>query len=343
MSWYLKKEDDSQYGPIEINALRYWAEEGRILPGDSLSEDEKNWIPAPELSELAMNWVTVLADGAVCGPINLLATVELVHSGTITPDATVKHKQTGESRIVAEALLPLLIRRNGELRALLADVSQEPADVADISLGNDDQPSGTWTETVRRSDYYEKESGRWKGLYSEERKRSLSVEHNYKNQLQELREDALDDHKKYEQLKQRMGRMTRNHQKLKLVAEGTTVAPGTSATDYANLLESYQDLADTYDQLTKTFSKTGDSSSLAIDVYQEREKSLREIVANLEKQVEAAEEESRQAREALGILREAHLQLQLCYRDMNGRYIHLRQKVDELAGKQGVAGVAMVE
>ena len=71
--WYLKISDDVVYGPIALSALRDWAAEGRITPGNQVSKDNKAWSPVENVPALKMDWLVELKTGEIYGPFNLLA------------------------------------------------------------------------------------------------------------------------------------------------------------------------------------------------------------------------------------------------------------------------------
>ena len=51
--WHLKIDDGSTFGPVPIEDLVYWAEQGRIAPGNEISSDTEKWVPAETVPELS--------------------------------------------------------------------------------------------------------------------------------------------------------------------------------------------------------------------------------------------------------------------------------------------------
>jgi hypothetical protein len=104
MNWYLRKSDDTVYGPVDDTMLRQWATEGRIAPEDRISKDRQNWSPAHDLPALQMDWLIAMEDGSLYGPLHLSALRELVADGSLTPQTRLTHKTTGAVQSLEEAL-----------------------------------------------------------------------------------------------------------------------------------------------------------------------------------------------------------------------------------------------
>jgi len=100
--WQLRLDNDISFGPITLNQLTEWAEQGRIAPGYLISNNKKDWRPAEELLELRMEWIVELIDGAAFGPLNIHALEDLFRDGTVAEDAKLRNIKTGETTTVAE-------------------------------------------------------------------------------------------------------------------------------------------------------------------------------------------------------------------------------------------------
>jgi hypothetical protein len=103
-SWFLKIDDGSVFGPVPTADLRGWAEQGRIAPGNQLSQDKKTWIPAETLPDLQMQWMVQLRDDTLYGPLNIKALVDLVRDGTVPPGAVLTHKDTRRTSTIQKEL-----------------------------------------------------------------------------------------------------------------------------------------------------------------------------------------------------------------------------------------------
>jgi hypothetical protein len=94
-SWRLKLEDGRVYGPVPLDVMRAWAQDGRVLPGHQVCSDGRTWKPAHAFSELEMFWSVEMPDGSMYGPVNLGALAESVANGTLKPGARLRDLRTG--------------------------------------------------------------------------------------------------------------------------------------------------------------------------------------------------------------------------------------------------------
>lgn len=102
--WYLKKTDGVEYGPDELDSIRRWAAESRVVSGNSVSQDRKEWTPVEQVPELEMNWLAEIPDGRRYGPFNIEATKDLVGHKVLPETAKLVHRQTGQALTVREYL-----------------------------------------------------------------------------------------------------------------------------------------------------------------------------------------------------------------------------------------------
>lgn len=119
MAWYLKKNSGDVYGPVDLPTLQLWATDGRVAADDQVSEDRQAWQPAPNLSDLAMDWNVQLQDGSFYGPVHVLALRDLLADASVTRTAGLTHKISGEKSTVSEALLPVLMEQNSRMQAMI--------------------------------------------------------------------------------------------------------------------------------------------------------------------------------------------------------------------------------
>lgn len=137
MSWFLRKKNGDEYGPVELNELQEWAHDGRIEPDDAISADREIWNPAPTLAALGMEWMVELPEaGGMYGPVNLLAARELLLTQAISPQARVVHKITGEEGVLIERLFAVVDAQKDEWRstvdALRADLGAARGQVEEL-------------------------------------------------------------------------------------------------------------------------------------------------------------------------------------------------------------------
>ncbi|MBM4147982.1 MAG: hypothetical protein FJ224_02910 [Lentisphaerae bacterium] len=98
--WHLKIDDRTVFGPVPLDALVSWAMDGRVLPGQMVSNDGTSWMPAEALPALEMHWTVRLPDGSHFGPVNIRALSEAVSSGSIRPEAELKDGNSGKTTTV---------------------------------------------------------------------------------------------------------------------------------------------------------------------------------------------------------------------------------------------------
>ena len=81
-TWYLRTQDET-FGPETKERLLEWAQMGRIQPGQEISSDGENWLPATEIDFLDMRWSIDIGDGVPRGPFNKVAAQALLNSGRL--------------------------------------------------------------------------------------------------------------------------------------------------------------------------------------------------------------------------------------------------------------------
>ena len=87
--WYFRSSDGRVYGPADVEALKSWAEEGRIEPSGYVSQDRKSWMPAQMMAELEMTWVVEAEPGKFYGPFNRAVVQRLSESDELPEGAFV--------------------------------------------------------------------------------------------------------------------------------------------------------------------------------------------------------------------------------------------------------------
>lgn len=102
-SWYLRKYDDGGiFGPLPFDQLSRWASKARIAPRDLVSSDQQNWMKAPMVSELGMDWLVEVTSERYYGPTTLGAINEFVRLGEVTTENFVINTCDGSRRKIQE-------------------------------------------------------------------------------------------------------------------------------------------------------------------------------------------------------------------------------------------------
>lgn len=101
--WYLLKfEDGTIFGPVQFAQLRQWAREAQVSPLDKVSTDGSNWIKAPMVPELEMDYLVEVAPDEFYGPTTLMAVREFFAVGEITGETLLTNCRDGSARRVGE-------------------------------------------------------------------------------------------------------------------------------------------------------------------------------------------------------------------------------------------------
>lgn len=128
--WFLRKhEDGSTFGPLSFTQLAQWASSAQVAPNDALSADQTNWIKAPMLPELGMDWIVEVTTERYYGPTTLGAINEFIRLQEIHDDTRVINACDGTRHHVRD--LALLLRAE----PALSDSSAEDAITMAIAAG----------------------------------------------------------------------------------------------------------------------------------------------------------------------------------------------------------------
>lgn len=99
--WYLRKSHDgSTFGPIPFHQLRQWAADAQVSPLDRVSTDERTWLKAPMVPELAMDYLIEVGPDQFYGPTTVGAIREFLEAGEITAESIITNcKDTTQLRV----------------------------------------------------------------------------------------------------------------------------------------------------------------------------------------------------------------------------------------------------
>ncbi|MBP7830782.1 MAG: DUF4339 domain-containing protein [Kiritimatiellae bacterium] len=301
MSWYLKQPDGQVYGPHDEDTLRQWAEDGRIGPGDLITQDQRHWYPAADLTSLEMNWTVRLPDGSLYGPLHVQALAVLIESGEVAGDTEIVNRQTSQTT-TAQALL-------GE-RAAPAAAPAPPL-------------QATWKDLAQSRDFHDHEARKWKNLYEQERDRAAAQDEELSRQLAELRESELAARIQLEQAERQVARLTEEKRLREAELEETGGAdPMARAMTW---MKAYQDLSARYDSLMSQFTAKAHELQEARDAGARVEEETQQRLRLMESVVQREKDEAQQARKRLAEVEDSHLQLVKSYRELNDRYIRARE------------------
>ncbi len=345
--WFLRKGTGAVYGPVAEETLQAWAKDGRVAPEDYISTDQVSWLPPFELSSLEMVWFIELPDGLEYGPAHRDALEGLVADGSLPPPVRLRHAVTGERIVLGaeagapEAPPPRDPLHNGDTQPIPAAVAPPPVEPPAEPAPSETPPETRapapaeappptpppstiepdrtvgWRAIVHERDRFEREALKWKSLYEQTAAR-LDEE---TARCEALRRAAEQERRatdsEHEQLRRRIEDLS---------AELERATARTRGAD-AQIIEAYHELVRNYDVLAAQITAKEDT-----------ERHLREEIAALRAEHESAlataAERSRRERELaehahrrLDELERAHVELVRSYRELNDRYIRLRDSL----------------
>ncbi len=94
--YLLKHEDGTVFGPLELEKLKAWADQALVSPLDKISTDKSEWVKAPMIPELNMDWLIEVSLDQLYGPTTLGALKEFLDAGEIDEQTTVLNCCDGE-------------------------------------------------------------------------------------------------------------------------------------------------------------------------------------------------------------------------------------------------------
>jgi len=101
--WFLMKQADGAiFGPMPLRQLRQWALDACISPLDKVSSDEINWMKAPMLPELDMDYLLEVEPGLFYGPTTIGAIREFLTNGEISLENPLINCHTGDQKPLRE-------------------------------------------------------------------------------------------------------------------------------------------------------------------------------------------------------------------------------------------------
>jgi hypothetical protein len=337
MSWTVRKEDGSDYGPIELPTLQQWAHEGRLAPEDRVSRDGERWIAAPDLTELAMEWSVLLEDDTPYGPIHLLAFSDLLSDGSVSLDTPIQRRGDSGFYTLGVQLVSALVNQNAVLRERLASLAADATD--------EDQPADApdpeaalrrkWQQARRQQDAAVKEADRWKTLYRDEAARSGEREETLREQIRSLKEEhraTLIELERERAASRHLREGAAVWDRVRATADsGVASAAEEIKTELAAALGAYAALSEQMEQLTERLASASRQVESLIDSRTEIQRAADERIVAMETSLRREREEADEARRLYADLERSHTDLLKSYRDIHDRLIQISQR------KQGVA------
>lgn len=337
IQFYLRKGEGGIYGPVDRATIKDWARQGRVAPEDAISKDRQTWYPAPTLAELDMNWMVELPDGNAYGPIHLFALRELASDGSISADARVTNRLTEVTMSLDEALSepgeapepPQVLREEEareEVEAAPAEpepeappAAPEPAAAAPVAP----PPRDEWRTIAESRDHFQKDAEKWKRMYEGERESGLQQERTYTERAEELRRSEAATRLQLEQTQRRLRAAEDNLRLFRETLEAN--ASDAQAGKLAALMEAYGELSQRYDSLMQMLTDKSAEIESLLESRGVVEQHAEEQIKHMQEIARREREEADKARRRIAEFEQTHMQLVKSYRELNDRYIKMRQ------------------
>lgn len=363
--YFLKKPDGTVYGPVPLEMLQTWAREGRVAPDDLLSKDQELWYPAPTLMDLAMNWLVHLSDGTQYGPIHLMALQELVKEGSLSPDELVTDRATEKVYVLRDAFAAFLQEKApptpSEVAPAATVVSERewvigeqpqkvmeesaptasamseaetpliattPAQSSEEKAGSTapvgTRPLASWRDLVARKDFLERELLKWKKLYEEEHQQTLRLTREIEERVQSLKKSELAALTHANQLERKLRESEENYRILKESLANDSAHPHVQ--QLVELTELYRDFSQRYEALASLLNEKNAQIAELLESRTQTGIRVQEQLRQMQEVLDRERHEADQARRRALEIEADYLQLVKSYRELNDRFIQLRQQ-----------------
>lgn len=349
MNWYLRKSDSTVYGPVEESTLATWAASGRILPDDEVSPDQKAWQPAPSLTSLHMEWMLELGDGDRFGPLHVLALTELVRDETVLPSQPVTNTVQLNSCSLGEAVLPALLAigppvppEDPELPRLREALGKAEARIRDLESRPPPAPPQPDPELPRLRGALAKAEARIRDLESRppptptppdpeipRLREALSKAEAHIRELELRPPPTLPPDPELPRLREDLGKAEARIRELESPpspAPPANVPSNSQSADFETHLKAYRTLSHNYDRLLEQLNGKASELAHVLEMHATAKTDLENQLAQARALALHAQNDAESARQNMLKGEQDHLDVIKSYRDLNDRYIRLRQE-----------------
>lgn len=181
-----------------------------------------------------------------------------------------------------------------------------------------------WKEMAGKRDHFEKETNRWKRLYADLQASSTKREQELSERVEHLRREELAARTQLEQTQISLQKLEKTIKQISDVSVFPTAAEATAA-QRAAILDAYNELSrrcDTLmDQLNAKSAELEEFEQSQQHIKEEADQRVQTVEAHMRKERDDAD----RARKRALLLEEDHIQLLRSFRDLNDRYIRMRQ------------------
>lgn len=337
MDWLVRLDQGTPLGPLHLLSLRDLLREGLITAdtpleqqstgelhrvGEALLESllEEDLRARAMFEELTARIAELESSPPPASPEN----PEIAARLEVETREAARWKRISQEEHAANERLQAEIHSLREQLARQAASDQQPA-------APSDQASSTTLETADEAEarhQFEREAIKWKNLYEELVAQTEELRASYEERLQELRQAALNDRTLLEQANLNIVQLERKHKQLQDMIENGDAAHSNVA-QAAAMQDAYEVLSRNYDQLGRQIEEKSREVQALMEQRTAAEKKTEERLRAMDELVRREQTEADQARRASAQTESAYLELLRSYRDLNDRYIRLRQTLDE--------------
>lgn len=190
-------------------------------------------------------------------------------------------------------------------------------------MNNRNPNKQTSADTITRGMDKTKETLRWKSLYESERVEHLEAIEKLTAQNRKLREELHEAQDACDRVTCRAGQLDKQVQEFQSTLEGKGVVHvGPSTAD----MEAYQRLSENYDSLTQRLHERTEELSRLREFRGDNEDKWNKRIRRLEERVEIERKAADKALKCLTQLETIHMEVVRSLRELNDRYIRLRQQ-----------------
>lgn len=124
-TWRVRNEDGQIFGPADQRTLLKWSRDGRIGPDHTLSRDGREWLPAPSLEPLEMDWIAEIKPGSFYGPIHRQHLERMIADGSLNGQSSTYRRRPPDADDDPDAALQTLRERMAKQQQVFDSRMQE--------------------------------------------------------------------------------------------------------------------------------------------------------------------------------------------------------------------------
>ena len=190
-----------------------------------------------------------------------------------------------------------------------------------------DVTAGSWKEVVKSRDHFQKEAGKWKKLYDEERNEADLRGKEKSVADRDMKKEELERRTEMEQTTRKLRQLEKKYEAMRQMGAGAEQDPAASIqSQILSMQDTYAQLSESNDTLLQQLSEKNEEIKSLVESRKSAEANAAERVKHMEEIVQREQTEADSARQRLADIEETHHQLIKSYRDMNDRFIRMKQE-----------------